>query len=73
MYAYMMVLPTNLNPRFFKSLLSASDSGDVVGISSWVFQFPTMGLLSTNCQIYVLKVRIASAPLEIVLHYLQRF
>ena len=36
MKAYMMVVPTNLKPRFFRSLDMASDSGLVAGIFSFV-------------------------------------
>ena len=50
MCAYMTVLPRNLNPRFFRSLASASDSGDVAGASLIVSHRFTIGLPPTNPQ-----------------------
>jgi hypothetical protein len=37
MYAYATVGPTKLNPRCLRSLLNASDSGEVTGICCVVF------------------------------------
>src|SRR5690349_22620588 len=55
MYAYMIVDPTNPNPRCLRSLLNASDSGDVAGIPG-VFQSLTFGRPPTNRQQYASKL-----------------
>ena len=52
----MIVLPTNRKPRFFRSLLSASDSGDVAGTSPSFLNRFWMGSPSTKPQMYLLKL-----------------
>ena len=45
-----MVVPTKRNPRFFMSLLNASDSGERQGIFLEVRQVFVFGLPPTNDQ-----------------------
>src|SRR5712692_2969245 len=52
MCAYMMVEPTKLNPRRLRSLLNASNSSDVAGISLIAFHRFRRGRPSTNRQPY---------------------
>ncbi len=56
MCAYMIVLPTKVNPRFFKSVLSASDALDVAGSSLSVFHALMICLLLTKDQMYLSKL-----------------
>src|SRR4051812_5562369 len=51
-----MVEPTKLNPRFLRSLLNASDSGDVAGISFDVPRLLVCGRPPTNRQQYLSKL-----------------
>src|SRR5512135_3411036 len=51
-----MVVPTNLNPLLIKSLLMASDSGVLEGISVIFFQLFRTGLPFTNCHMYLSKL-----------------
>src|SRR4051812_16217778 len=44
MKAYMMVVPTNLNPRFLRSLDSASDASVRTGTSPLSLRLPWTGL-----------------------------
>ena len=46
-----MVGPTNLNPRFFRSLETSSERGDVAGISSIDFRWWSMTFPSVKAQI----------------------
>src|SRR5436305_11870375 len=50
-----MVEPTKLKPRFFKSLLMASDSGVLAGTPCPAFQEFIFGLPPVNCQMYLSK------------------
>jgi hypothetical protein len=50
MWAYMMVLPTNLKPRLLRSLLIASDSLVLAGTCFIAFQEFCMGLPPVNRQ-----------------------
>ena len=50
MNAYMIVGPTNRNPRFFRALLMASLCGDTGGTSDIFFQWFWIGLASTKDQ-----------------------
>src|SRR5699024_448729 len=51
-----MTGPTNLNPRFFKSLLNNADSFVDAGTSSCDFQSFKIGFPSTNCHTYLSKL-----------------
>ena len=53
MCAYTTVEPTNLKPRFFKSLLNKSEISVVALTSFRVFGLLSIGFPSTNPQIYL--------------------
>src|SRR5258708_28459224 len=55
MYAYATVGPTKLNPRSLRSLLNASDSGEVAGICRAAFQWLGLGRPPTKRQQYESK------------------
>ena len=56
MCAYITVEPVNLKPRFFKSLLKASEITVVAGTSSSDFGLLSIGFPPTNPQIYFEKL-----------------
>jgi hypothetical protein len=51
-WAYIIVEPTNLNPRFLRSLLTASEMSVVAGTCPGSVHAFLMGFPSTNCQMY---------------------
>lgn len=53
MNAYIVVGPTKLQPRFFRSLDNAMDSGEVMKVdtSAAVGRFGRVEALGSNCQI----------------------
>jgi hypothetical protein len=55
-WAYTIVEPTNLNPRFFISLLISSETFVFAGISFKDFSLLLIGFPFTNPQIYLSKV-----------------
>ena len=54
MNAYIVVGPTKLQPRFFRSLDNAMDSGEVMKVdtSAAVGRFGRVEALGSNCQMY---------------------
>src|SRR5712691_426814 len=61
MCAYMTVEPTKLNPRRLRSLLNASDSRDIAGISFIAFHRFTRGRPSTNRQHSLARAAVAKS------------
>jgi hypothetical protein len=60
MWAYTMVEPTNLKPRFLRSLLSASDSGLVAGTCFMSVQRLTIGRPPTKDHRWASRLPISS-------------